>query len=465
MKGMTLEAMAKACHGTLIGAYLKQYLDAEGVVIDSREVRPGYVFLAIRGERVDGHQFIDQVFEAGALAVVSEQRLEGAKGPYILVESTLQALKDLAAYYRSMLEIPVVGITGSVGKTSTKEMIASVLSEKFHVHKTKGNFNNEIGLPLTILKIRERHQVAVLEMGISDFKEMHRLAEIAKPNISVITNIGLCHLENLKTRDGILQAKTEMFDHLQEHAAVILNGDDDKLCTVAQVQGREPVFYGIEEEKPEGAAYSRKRFYASNIQNQGLRGIEAELHLDGESRNVRIPIPGRHNVYNALAAAAVGEALGLTTEEICQGIAQAHTIDGRTNIIEVNGMTVIDDCYNANPVSMKAALDVLATAQGRTVAVLGDMGELGANERALHYSVGEHLARKKIQVLYSVGELSKEIARAARSNYPECEIHEYDTKESLLLDLLPNLHENDAVLVKASHFMNFPEIVEAIIST
>ena len=199
----------------------------------SRTCRPhhGYLFIPIKGERVDGHCFIPDVFEKGALAVLSEVALDHPAGPYILVDSTTEAMKKIATFYRKQLDIKVVGITGSVGKTSTKEMIASVLSQKYSVLKTAGNFNNEIGLPLTIFNIRAKHQVAVLEMGISDFGEMHRLSTMSQPDICVITNIGLCHLENLGTRDGILKAKTECFEHMQPDGTVILNGDDDKLCT------------------------------------------------------------------------------------------------------------------------------------------------------------------------------------------------------------------------------------------
>ena len=230
MKNMTLEHIAQACGGTYIGEECDRKKEIQGAVIDSRLVEEGYLFIPIRGARVDGHDFIPAVFEKGALAVLSERRLEHPAGPYILVDSTEEAMKQIAAFYRRSLDIKVVGITGSVGKTSTKEMIASVLSEKYRVLKTEGNLNNEIGLPLTIFKIREEHQVAVLEMGISEFGEMHRLAEMAQPDICVITNIGLCHLENLITRDGILKAKTESFEHLAPDGIAVLNGDDDKLC-------------------------------------------------------------------------------------------------------------------------------------------------------------------------------------------------------------------------------------------
>ncbi len=456
MKDMTLDAMAKACRGQLCGANTMQFLNARGIVIDSRMVQDDYVFVAIKGERTDGHRYIEQVFADGALAVVTEQPLTISK-PYILVDSTRQALKDLAAFYLSRLDVKVVGISGSVGKTSTKEMIASVLSRKYQVHKTKGNFNNEIGLPLTIFKLEETHQAAVLEMGISDFGEMHRLAAVAQPDIAVLTNIGMSHLKTLGSRDGILKAKTEMFDHLRGDACVILNGDDDLLCTLTQVNGKPPIFYGI-------GASRHKQAYASDIENLGLRGIRLTIHLADEAIRVRIPIPGEHNVYNALAAAAVGRQLGLTNEEIKDGIENARTIDGRTNLIETRNMTVIDDCYNANPLSMKASIDVLATALGRTIAVLGDMGDLGQDERSLHYEVGRHLAEKGIDILFCAGTLSHETARAVREHNPGCTVYEYEKRDDMVKELLPFLQEGDSVLVKASHFMEYADVVEAIIT-
>ncbi len=463
MKGMTLDAMTKACHGKLIGGNTLQFLNAQGIVTDSRMVQEDFVFVALKGDRTDGHQYVEQVFEDGALAVVSEQRLNISK-PYILVDSTRQALKDLAAFYLSRLQLKVVGISGSVGKTSTKEIIASVLSQKYKVHKTEGNFNNEIGLPLTIFKIREEHQVAVLEMGISEFDEMHRLASISRPDIGVLTNIGLSHLKTLGSREGILKAKTEMFDHLQDNAAVILNGDDDLLNTIPQVQGRPPVFYGIGTDKPQNAVYSDKQIYATDIMNLGLKGIQLHIHIADECFAARIPIPGTHNVYNALAAAAVGRQLGLSNDEIRAGIETARTIDGRTNLIETGTMTVIDDCYNANPLSMKASIDVLATALGRTVAVLGAMGDLGENERQLHYEVGSHLAAKGIDILFCAGRLVTELARAVQDHNPKCEIHLFETRDEMLKELLPFLRQGDSVLVKASHFMEFSEVVEEIIT-
>ena len=451
MKNMTLANIAACCGGTYIGDENIKNTEVTGIAIDSRKVKRGGLFIPIKGERVDGHDFIPAVIKDGALATLSEKELDAPEFPYILVESTLDALKKIAAFYRQTLGIKVVGITGSVGKTSTKEMIASVLKEKFSVHKTAGNFNNEIGLPLTIFDITEQHEIAVLEMGISDFGEMHRLAEIANPDICVITNIGLCHLENLGSRDGILKAKTEVFDHLRGEGIVILNGDDDKLSTITSVHGRKPVFYGRE----------HGDVYATDITTLGMEGIRMVLHLHEQSREVTIPIAGEHNVYNALAAACVGDACGMDIDMICKGIATVETISGRSNLIEKNGVTIIDDCYNANPISMRASIDVLSQAAGRKIAVLGDMGELGTDEKELHANVGSYVAEKQIDKLCCTGELSKELAQAAKDAGAK-EVCYFSTKEDLVEALKKDIKKGDTLLVKASHFMQFPKIVEAL---
>ena len=462
MKNMTLENIEKACGGRYIGTEAEKKTEVLGVVIDSRQVESGYLFVAIPGEKVDGHKFIPDVFAKGAAAVLSEQQLEDPAGPYILVESTTKALRDLAEYYRKSLDIKVVGITGSVGKTSTKEMIAAVLeqkyrtlklSEKYRVLKTEGNYNNEIGLPLTIFKIRAEHEVAVLEMGISEFGEMHRLATMANPDICVITNIGLCHLENLKTRDGILKAKTESFAHLKKDGIAILNGDDDKLSTVAEVQGKKPVFFGLSDQLDA---------YADGIVSQGLRGTDAVLHLPLGEINVHIPVPGNHMVYNALAGACVGMKLGLTLEEIQTGISSLKTIAGRTNLIDTGSLLIIDDCYNANPVSMKSSLDVLSTATGRTVAVMGDMYELGDKENELHYNTGAHAAEIGIDVICCIGELSHHAYEGAKACAKSSAVLYFKTKQDFLGKIRNVVKKDDTILVKASHGMEFPEIIDVL---
>lgn len=463
MTGMTLKAIAKACGGTLYG-YDGIEDTVKGVELDSRKLQEGYLFIATKGERVDGHSFIPQAFEKGCLGVVCEKLPEDMEGACILVEDSFKALQDIAAYYREQLTVKVVGITGSVGKTSTKEVIASTLAQKYNVLKTEGNFNNEIGLPLTILRIRKEHEVAVLEMGINHFGEMHRLSRMAKPDVCVITNIGQCHLEFLGDRDGILKAKTEMFDYMKKDGIVCLNGDDDKLITVKEVYGNAPVLFG----KGENCDIR-----AVDVENYGLDGSAAyvlEKTLEnmrtvtgnpiekcGEKWQVHVHVPGEHMIMNAMAAVAAGRALGLTKDEISAGIAKADTIGGRSHIIRSEKLTVIDDCYNANPVSMKAAVELLDTAKTRKVAVLGDMFELGEDEKKLHHEVGSFITNKNIDVVICIGELAEEIYLAAQDGSAKC--HYFETKTDMMAMADKLFCENDTVLIKASHGMGFSELV------
>lgn len=452
MKHMTLQNIARAVSGQLFlpDNYIEEGKVAQGVVIDNRKVEKDFIFVPIKGARVDGHTFIPDAFEKGAMAVLCDHDLGKTTGPYIVVKETQQALKDLAAFYREQMDAYVIGIVGSVGKTSTKEMVASVLSRHFSLWKTQGNFNNEIGLPLTLFGVKEEHQVAVVEMGISDFGEMDRLGNMAKPDMVIMTNIGLCHLENLIDRDGVLKAKTEVFAHMPKDGVIVLNGDDDKL-QMADTLERERHFFGL----------SNQEYSATDIVSQ-LTGVQAKLIGPKWESSVRIPIPGQHNVYNALAAMVAAEHLGMSREEILSGIEHVATIDGRNNFIQKNGITVIDDCYNANPVSMRASLEVLSHASGRTIAVLGDMGELGAEEASLHYQVGEAVAEFGIDVLFTAGELSKEMIRAVEVADCTTEVYGFDTKEEMMSQLKTIVKKGDTILVKASHFMDFPKVVEAL---
>ncbi|MBP3351288.1 MAG: UDP-N-acetylmuramoyl-tripeptide--D-alanyl-D-alanine ligase [Lachnospiraceae bacterium] len=450
MRNMTLENIAKCLNKSLCGASGKEQQEIAGAVLDSRKVEEGFAFFATRGEKVDGHSFIPQVAEKRAAVVICEEA-PTVEIPYILVEDTFTALKEVAAFYREQLNIPFVGVTGSVGKTSTKEMIAAALGAKFHVLKTQGNFNNEVGLPLTILGIREEHEVAVVEMGISDFGEMHRLSRIAKPDVCVITNIGQCHLENLIDRDGVLKAKTEIFDYMQEDGYVVLNGDDDKLATVKEVKGKAPFFFGLQESE-------NKTALATDIQNHGLFGSDFKMSLFGKELEASVPLPGQHMVINALAAATVGKLLGMEEEDILKGIASVQATGGRSNIMKLADKTVIDDCYNANPVSMKAAIDLLMMAQGRKVVILGDMFELGTDELALHREVGMYAAMARLEGMIFIGNLSKEMYEGAVKlrTMPEY----YPDKEAFFAAHKPEDFADTTVLVKASHGMHFEEIVE-----
>ena len=453
MKNMTLGNIAAACGGIYHGTEAAKEKTIAEITTDSRKAGKDSLFVAIKGERVDAHKFIPAVFEQGALCVISEQELADPAGAYIQVDSSLQAIKDIAEFYRKQLDIKVVGITGSVGKTSTKEMIASVLSEKYRVLKTLGNFNNELGLPLTVFRLREEDEIAVLEMGISHFGEMHRLSKIARPDICVITNIGQCHLEFLGDRDGVLKAKSEIFDYLAPDGTIVLNGDDDKLATLQEVKGIQPVFFGID---------SDRMISATQIHSLGLKGIACRICTGQGDFDVTIPIPGYHMVYNALAGTAVGLSLGMTTEEIKRGIEKLESLSGRFHIIETDNYTVVDDCYNANPVSMKASLKVLGDALGRKVAILGDMGELGENEQQLHEEVGVAAGQQEIQMLICVGALSEGMAKAAKETNPQMEVIHKQTLEEAISSLPQYLKQGDTILVKASHFMHFEKIVEVL---
>lgn len=461
MKNMTLHNIAEACGGRLFGGRGER--EIAGAVMDSRLVEKDFLFFAIKGERVDGHQFIPQVMEKGAACAVCEEAPITAHnettGPYILVDDVQKAMQDIAAFYRSGLEIPVVGITGSVGKTSTKEFIAAVLGEKFRVLKTQGNYNNELGVPLTLLRIREEHEVAVVEMGINHFGEMHRLSRMVRPDIVVMTNIGDCHLEALGSREGILKAKSEIFDFSKEDAVVIVNGDDALLSTVKKVHGKATVMFG---------KGKNNACYATGIHSKGLFGTEAQIHLSSGAFQVEIPLPGEHMVYNALAASAVGEALLLSLEEISAGIRAVQPTVGRSNLIKCGDKVIIDDCYNANPVSMCAALDLLALADTRKVAILGDMFELGENTVKLHGDVGRHAAECSIDEIICVGELSAGMAAEARKvtakegAAKKGEVCYFARKEDLLRDMEKLIKPGDTILVKASHGMGFAEVVEKL---
>lgn len=452
MKNVTIEKIAEVCAGIIYGKeWIKdEKTEAKGVVLDSRLLEEGYVFLATKGERVDGHKFIPSVFEKGALAVICEDVPEEMTGPCIQVENSFVALKKLAAFYRQQLDITVIGITGSVGKTSTKEFVAGVLNTKYKVWKTQGNFNNEVGLPLTVLQLRDEHEIAVLEMGISDFGEMHRLSEIAKPDICVLTNIGQCHLEFLGDRDGVLRAKSEIFDYLNPNGMIFVNGDDDKLVTLKEKWKDRLICFGRNRSND---------VYAVNEVSKGLLGSTMDIVGAMEVEGVQIPLPGEHMVLNALAAAAVAKHLKLSLDEIKEGIKKVQAVSGRSNLIPYEDFVLIDDCYNANPVSMKAAIDLLQSANGRKVAVLGDMFELGEEEEKLHYEVGEY-AKNKVDVLICVGKLAKEIyqgALAARAEHQE--LLYLSDKDDVYKHLKEIIKPQDTILLKASHGMGFADIV------
>lgn len=453
MKNLTLEKISQVCNGKLFcNDESLRKTEVEGIVRDTNDVKKDYLFIAIRG----GHNYVNVAYENGAMCVISEKELDTDK-PYILVEDSLIATKDIARYYRSILDIKVVGVTGSVGKTSSKEAIASVLSEKYNTLKTDGNYNNELGVPLTIFRLREEHEVAVIEMGISDFNEMTRLTDIVKPDVCVITNIGTCHLEKLGDRDGVLKAKTEIFKGLNKNGHIVLNGDDDKLITIKEYEGIKPVFYSYE--KKDGVIA-----YSENVKTDDVDSVSCNIIYDNEKMDVNIKIPGKHMIYNALAATCVGKIFDLTNEEIISGLGKVTAISGRGNVIRKNNITLIDDCYNANPVSMRAGIDVLCFGKGRKVAILGDMFELGNDEKKFHAEIGEYTKKKDIDVLVFVGELMLNAFMTFKSDEcPEKELYYYNTLSDFLSECKDILKDGDVVLIKASNGMKFKEIKEFLL--
>lgn len=450
MKNLTLRNLTEVCSGTWHGDDALRDREISAITTDSRKIEKDCLFVPIVGERVDAHRFIPDVMAKGALATLSERELPDAAYPYIQVASSLQAVKDIAEFYLQQLQIPVVGITGSVGKTSTKEVIASVLKEKYRTLKTQGNFNNELGLPLTVFRLREDDQIAVLEMGISDFGEMSRMTAIARPDMCVITNIGCCHLEQLGDRDGVLKAKTEIFQGMKEGGTVFLNGDDDKLITVTQVHVKRPVFFGLNDNND---------VHPLKITSKGLSGTDVTVQTSRGTLQITIPVPGRHMITNALAAVAVGQQMGLSDEEIVQGIAAFRPVDGHGSVFVTEHFTIMDDCYNANPVSMQAGVRLLSEVPERKVAILGDMFELGAEEEKLHYETGRYVAGCGLDQIICIGTLAKQYLAGITDVDPSANVIWFATLEEAMAKLPDLLKEQDAILVKASHGMHFEKIV------
>ena len=442
MKGMTIGRAEAVCGGRLVGAGDPER-ELGHVAIDSRAVLPGDLFVAFKGEKVDGHDYIAAAFERGAACCLAERIPEGETRPLILCADVQRALERIAAAYRQDLAIPVVGVTGSVGKTSAKEMIAAVLSQRLRVLKTEGNFNNQIGVPMTLSRVEPEHQAAVVEMGISGFGEMRALAEIARPTMAVYTVIGYAHLEFLHDLDGVLRAKTEMLELLPEDAPVIVNGDDEKLRTLRR---RRLIRFGLGED--------------CEVRAEKLRALPdghsaCEIVCGGRRIPVSIPAFGRHMVYAALAGAAVGMELGLTDGEIAAGIAAYQTVGRRGAVSDTGYLTLIDDCYNANPDSTRSGIDSLLQLPGRHVCILGDMLELGENGRELHRETGSYAAEKGVALVIGSGPLTEETCRAAGGVY-------FEDREALLAALPSLIREGDAVLVKASRGMRFEEVSEAV---
>jgi len=450
MNALTPQIIAEVTNGEYVGKEADRDVPVAGAVRDNRDVKPGNLFVCIRGARADGHSFADDAFEKGAACCLAEQAISEAKGPYVIVGSTLEAIKSLGKYYRSLFEIPVIGITGSVGKTTAKELIAAVLGAKLRVLKTEMNMNNELGVPLTLMELNEWHEAAVIEMGISDFGEMSELAKMVRPTIFVMTNIGYSHIKELGDLNGVLRAKTEALAYMEPDGIAILNGDDNLLRDFDP--GMRKITYGLGE---------HNEIRAENICTEGIEAVEADLVSRTGMFHVKIPAYGTHLASLAPAAAVVGRMLGLTDDEIGRGFLLYTPVEGRSNVTASAGLTLIDDCYNANPGSLKAALKSLSELPGRRVAILGDMLNLGEYSGQMHHDVGKFAADCGIDILICQGEQARFIYDGYTHEGGDLAYY-YPLMEELLTKIPAYIKKGDAVLVKASHDMHFEKLLPVI---
>lgn len=452
MQPMTIQEIITAVDGVWLNPWDGAPTVTE-VCTDSRSPVPGCLFLPWVGERFDGHDFIDAALDGGAAGCLCARAPETLRKDkfYIRVKDTRLALGDLASAYRDRFSIPIVQITGSVGKTTTKEMIASVLEAKLRVWKTPGNYNNDVGTPLTLLGLSPEHQAAVIETGMNHFGEIEYLGAMVRPDIAVISNIGDAHIEYLGSREGILQAKCEIFTHLKEGGLVVLNGDDPLLDTV------HVTYPTVRCGKSEGC-----QARITELFDRGVEGIACTVTTERDRYYLTISTPGEYMAYSASIAVAVGEALGLSREEIVRGVASYRPAGSRMRVIRrPGGRIILDDCYNANPQSVAAALEVLARTEcDRTIAVLGDMGELGGLTERAHYNMGALAAMLGIDLVIAIGEKASRIADGAAQSGGS--VLYFTSREEAMPEIRAQLAPGCAVLVKASHAMEFGKIVEQL---
>ena len=415
------------------------------VCTDTRQIEEGALFVALRGSNFDGHKFIPEALEKGAVCAISEEYLPY---PILKVDNAHKALVDLAKYYKKLFPVKTIAITGSTGKTTVKDMTASVLSTKYKTLKNDGNLNNEIGVPLTVFRLDISHEMAVFELAMRHIGDIRLLADIVRPDIGVITNIGYSHAELLGSRDNILAAKTEIFDFCTDDSIVILNGDDEKLSAV---KGKyQTVFFGLGK---------NNNIRATDIK-YGLWGGVFRLHTDNDNIIVRLQTPGAHMVYNALAAAAVGLSLGLDIESVRNGLENFRQSKGRMEITSKDGIVYINDAYNASPASMKAAMDVLEHAPARRICIIGDMLELGEFSREFHREIGVYAAAKGFEIIICVGKRAEDMYKGAVEAAADGqEVLYFSTKEELQPLKNELKKDGDTVLIKASRMMGLDSLI------
>ena len=436
-----------------------------GVSINSRTIKEGELFVCIKGENFDGHDFFGDAFRKGAAGIIlsdtknlSTGMLGKGESPFVIQsENTLRALQDLASYQRSLFPFRVIAVTGTNGKSTTKEMIASIIETKYKTLKTQGNLNNHIGLPLTLLKREPEHEVGVLEMGMSAAGEIKRLAEIAKPDIGVITNISAGHLGQLKTIKEVQTAKGELFDSLHKEGTAIVNADDPLVLELAKSLRIKKITYGIKEPAD---------IQASDIQNKGNHGFTFTAKIFDQAIPVKLPQIGYCNIYNALAALATGHSLGITGKEMNLGLKNYQQIPQRNEQIHHEGMTLINDTYNANPQSMREALKTLKeiNTQGKRFFIIGDMLELGPLSESAHHELGQEIARSNIDYLVTVGPLASLAAESAKANVrKQLQIEKFNTHDGAVNYLLRKVEKGDCLLVKGSRGSKMENVVQEFV--
>lgn len=455
MKKLTIEQITDAVKGELLRGDPKD--EVLGVSTDSRKIEEGEAFFPLIGEQHDAHDFIPQALERGCSTVILSREphadWDRARN-LILVSDTTKALQDLAAYYLSLFFAIKIGVTGSTGKTTTKEMLYWIFSEKYKTSRNLGNLNNHIGLPLTVLSLSEDTEAAIFEMGMSELGEIDLLAELVRPDIGIITNIGISHIENLGSRENIRKAKLEITNYFTPESVLIVNEDQDYLSK-EDVQGNYRVVTTGET--------GRSSFILSNIIDYGEDGIEFTLEHEKEMQAFRLNVPGRHNAYNGALAIAAGVTGGISMADAAKGLLKLEITDKRLNIKGKNGMKIIDDTYNASPDSMKAAIDVLTATKGfRKIAILADMYELGEKSDAFHAEVGRYAAESGLDLVVAVGIHARHIAEGAKEILGGNKVHYYETKELLLNDIGSMISSGDVILLKGSRGMAMDQVVKKI---
>lgn len=421
------------------------------IITDSGKAGANMLFVPIAGANRDGHDYIASAFLGGADVCITHKDIPAVSGKSIVrVEDTRRAFGDIARYYMQKYRLPTVAITGSVGKTTTKDMVSAVLAMKYNTLKTQGNFNNDLGLPMTVFRLEQKHEMAVLEMGMSHMGEINYLASIAKPDVAIITNIGMSHIENLGSRENIFRSKMQICDFFGKDNLLIVNGDDEFLKNASG--DFKIITCGIENKDCD--------LVAENIESLGIEGTRFTVAADGARYEISVKIPGVHNVYNALFAIAAGRHFGISVPDIADGIREFMLTGMRMEVKKHSGIVIIDDCYNASPDSIRAAVKVLSEIKAkRKIAVLGDVLEMGGFAEKALYGVGTGM--EDIDMLVTVGDNSRYIAKGAEFAGIE-NIRHFDTVDAAVAFLTDFVEEGDNILVKASRGMHFERIVEAL---